>query len=119
MHLNSKDDALFQLSLDFLGKPLSTFLPVEWGGRVFAYCAEKGFRINCLFYIIHVMFFSVTLCLFVCFLLFSLQNLDPISPDFVFSNMTENEEEKGVTRLALTCVQDWGETGSSGTNNME
>ena len=32
-------------------------------------------------------------------------------PDFIFSNMSETEDEKGVTRLALTCVQDWGETG--------
>ena len=35
--------SLFKISPDFLEKPLSTFLPVEWGGRVFAYCAEKGF----------------------------------------------------------------------------
>ena len=30
---------------DFLGTPLSTFLPVEWGGRAFAYCAENGFSL--------------------------------------------------------------------------
>ena len=32
-------------SSDFLGQPLSTFLPVEWGGRAFAYCAENGFSL--------------------------------------------------------------------------
>ena len=31
------------MSSDFLGHPLSEFLPVEWGGQVFAYCAEEGF----------------------------------------------------------------------------
>ena len=49
-------------SLDFLGKPLSTFLPVEWGGQVFAYCAEKGFPLTFLSYILDVMFFEVTFC---------------------------------------------------------
>ena len=31
--------------------------------------------------------------------------------------MTDDAEEPGVTRLALTCVQDWGKTGSNGTTN--
>ena len=115
MHLNSKCDAIF--SVDFLGKPLSTFLPVEWGGRVFAYCAEKGFPLKFLFYIF-VMFFCVTFCLFVFYFLYSVYKICTLSsPDFIFSNMTENEEETGVTRLALTCVQDWGETGENGTKD--
>ena len=29
--------------------------------------------------------------------------------------MTDDAEEPGVTRLALTCIQDWGETGSNGS----
>ena len=89
---------------------------MEWGGRVFAYCAEKGFDLNFSFYSFHVMFFDVTFRPFVYLSKFSLQNLYPSYSDFIFSNMTENEEEKGVTRLALTCVQDWGETGAHGND---
>ena len=29
--------------------------------------------------------------------------------------MTDDAEEPGVTRLALTCIQNWGETGSNGS----
>ena len=32
--------------------------------------------------------------------------------------MTDDAEEPGVTRLALTCIQDWGETGSNGTTHI-
>ena len=85
-------------SSDFLGQPLSTFLPVEWGGRAFAYCAENGFS-------------PLTLCFFVSSLLLLKQSPRLFSSGFIFSNMTENEGEEVVTRLALTCVQDWDDTG--------
>ena len=62
MLLNSKSVALFLISSDFLGHPLSTFLPVEWGGQAFAYCAEKGFC-----------FRSWKCCVIFCFILLSLQ----------------------------------------------
>ena len=77
---------------------MSTFLPVEWGGQIYAYCKEKGqITESIVIHFIH----QVPPCDTLLF-----------SADFVFSNITKDGTEESVARLGLTCVQDWDETGA-------
>ena len=41
-----RDPKISVLSPDFLGRPLTTFEPVEWGGGLFGYCRDKGGALN-------------------------------------------------------------------------
>ena len=86
------------LSPDFLGRPLTTFEPVEWGGGLFGYCRDKGGELNQL--LIHH---------------WHHHHLTTTSPGFIFNtlNVTGIEEwgEVMVTRILLRCVRDWDNTG--------
>ena len=99
--LEAKSSSNIQISCtspDYLGRPLTSYNPLEWGGRIFAYCQDQGANpISPVNQPVSGFTFNLSSSL--------------------MANLTSPWLELPVTRLILNCALDWqgqGDTALTG-----